>query len=128
MSFSEFGYGRDAFIIVFKDLQFADAGLGIDQFSVEELGGLVSKAFGDVGRGVEVFAIPFRALSFIDVGCGSDGFLVLVDKEFAAYAGGIDVFFVKRVVNAKLPAVIGMALDGQIVLLLKRNIELEIEL
>jgi len=44
----------------------------------------------------------------------SVGSLVLVDKEFGECAGGIDVFFVKRVVNAKLPAVIGMALDGKL--------------
>jgi len=144
-AFSDIGSAVDAFAIPFKALQFLDVGYGSDVFS--KLITLLNKAFSDAGYGADAFIIGYKELGFSDAVHGSDGFFILLWKDFSDIGGGSDVFenyvipviqkafadagiaadvFAKKnVIVIMLPSIIGMTMDGQLVITLKRKVEAE---
>jgi len=142
-AFADSGVGTDAFNIPFKALLFVDAGQGVDSFKIP----FKAIMFSDAGQGVDVFVIPFktmnfsdvangvdifallRELTFSDVGGGIDSFaktvLEIISKAFADAGMGSDVFLAKHIHKLKLPFLIGMTLDGQLVWIFKQEYDVE---
>lgn len=121
-SFDDSGAGSDVFSINWKSLGFSDSGTGADVFSI----GWKSLAFSDVAAGADSFTIVYKTKFFTDVGTGLDSFaLPITQKSFTDLAAGTDVFGRKNVMKVTLPAIIGMTLDGQLVIVFKRELEAE---
>jgi len=142
-AFADSGMGTDAFNIPFKALLFVDAGQGVDSFNIP----FKAIMFSDTGHGVDVFVIPFKTMSFSDVANGVDVFALLRELAFSDVGGGVDsfaktlleivskaftdaglgsdTFLAKHIHKLKLPFLIGMTLDGQLVWIFKQEYDVE---
>jgi hypothetical protein len=142
-AFADSGLGADSFLIPFKAMKFSDSGLGSDVFTIP----FKAIIFVDTATGTDVFVIPFKTMSFSDVASGTDVFFLLrelafsdlgsgadtfaktileiISKAFVDAGLGSDVFSAKHIHKVKLPFLIGMTLDGQLVWIFKQEYDVE---
>jgi hypothetical protein len=123
-AFADAGYGIDAFNVPFKALGFSDAALGLDVFVIP----FKTLKFADNAHGTDAFIVLLWK-NFADAGYGTDAFtrqiFALVEKAFADAGVAAEVFTRKNVIAVTLPAIIGITMDGKLVITLKRKMEVE---